>query len=383
MFERLLENKEHCLTAAAEQEPTPQPTTEKTSPAPKTAEKAETSLTTRPPQSAHQPSAQPGPPSEAKSNSVKPAATKPDKPPVSENTPRSAVGSSPQQPTPPDDKSARFEPEDAPEKLTVAEEKKRAVHARRQRRYQMVRSLHQQGLSIREIARRTNISRQTVSKYINAEQCPQYPKGVKRTSKLDPYVGVIRQRLAAGCHNARTIFHDLRKRGSDGSYELVARCCRKVAGRKAERCASSQSSPPKEELLPWSARRASWVLTKPHEDLTLDEESALKRITVSDQEVAEAHTLGQRFGSMIRQQDASALMPWLEAIVASGIDTLKRFASGIEQDFDAVNAALRLPYSQGQVEGQVNRLKLIKRQMYGRAKFDLLRKRVLGYQAPG
>lgn len=76
-------------------------------------------------------------------------------------------------------------------------------------------------------------------------------------------------------------------------------------------------------------------------------------------------------------------MPWLEDIAESGIDTLKRFGDSIKGDLAAVTSALCLPWSQGQVEGQVNRLKLIKRQMYGRAKFDLLRKRVLGCPAPG
>jgi len=81
---------------------------------------------------------------------------------------------------------------------------------------------------------------------------------------------------------------------------------------------------------------------------------------------------------MIRLSEANALLPWLSDVAKSRIDTLKHFACGIEQDLDAVRNALCLPWSQGQVEGQVNRLKLIKRQMYGRASFELLRKRVIG-----
>ena len=98
----------------------------------------------------------------------------------------------------------------------------------------------------------------------------------------------------------------------------------------------------------------------------------------TDDKVAEAYVLGQRFVQMVRERQSQALLPWLEDATKSGIEALKQFAKGIKQDLDAVTNALSLPWSNGQTEGQVNRLKLIKRQMYGRANFDLLRKRVIG-----
>ena len=99
----------------------------------------------------------------------------------------------------------------------------------------------------------------------------------------------------------------------------------------------------------------------------------------TDEEVAQAHTLGQDFVEMVRGHQPEALLPWLEDATASGVEALNQFAKGIKQDLAAVTNALSLPWSNGQTEGQVNRLKLIKRQMYGRANFDLLRKRVLAY----
>ena len=104
----------------------------------------------------------------------------------------------------------------------------------------------------------------------------------------------------------------------------------------------------------------------------------------SDEDAAEAYSLGQRFINMVRERQPDELLPWLEDAVKSGMDsmdTLKGFANGIQRDLDAVMNALSLPWSNGQTEGQVNRLKLIKRQMYGRANFDLLRKRVITYPA--
>ena len=97
----------------------------------------------------------------------------------------------------------------------------------------------------------------------------------------------------------------------------------------------------------------------------------------ADEKVAKAYTLGQRFIDMVRERQSESLLPWLEVTSRSGIDALKGFANGIKQDLDVVTNALSLIWSNGQTEGQVNRLKLIKRQMYGRANFDLLRKRVL------
>jgi transposase len=80
---------------------------------------------------------------------------------------------------------------------------------------------------------------------------------------------------------------------------------------------------------------------------------------------------------MVKRRDHAAYEQWIEDARQSGVGELESFAVGLERDAGAVRAALRLPYSNGQVEGQVNRLKLIKRMAYGRASFELLRQRVL------
>ena len=108
-----------------------------------------------------------------------------------------------------------------------------------------------------------------------------------------------------------------------------------------------------------------------------DEQQALQRMQQASGTVNQAYSLSQRFCRMIKEGSYSSLRPWLEEAKKSGIDALKQFAKGIKQDYDAIENALRYEWSNGQVEGQVNRLKLIKRQMYGRANFDLLRKRIL------
>jgi len=98
----------------------------------------------------------------------------------------------------------------------------------------------------------------------------------------------------------------------------------------------------------------------------------------ADEAVATANTLVQQFVNMVRQRQADRLAPWTETASLCSVPAIARFANNLLNDFAAVHNALLLSWSNGQVEGQVHRLKLIKRQMYGRANFDLLRKRVIG-----
>jgi transposase len=225
------------------------------------------------------------------------------------------------------------------------------------------------------------LSRITVRKYIEAETCPMYPEGVKRGSKLAPYMSYIQQRWESGCHNATQIWRELRQLGFDGSRGLIAIWAVSKRDRSPQSFPVTQSpdsgSVSSKEAVPWSSNRASWLLVKQEEELTEDEKQALERMKKADAEVAQAHTLGQRFSDMIQESQHESLLPWLDDVARSGISALMGFANGIKQDIAAVTNALSLPWSNGQTEGQVNRLKLIKRQMYGRANFDLLRRRVL------
>ncbi len=271
--------------------------------------------------------------------------------------------------------------EDIPRQLTRLEQEKKARHERRQERYEEVRQLRQQGLPIRKIARSLKLSRITVRKYIKAETCPMYPEGIIRESKLAPYIDYVQQRWESGCHNASQIWRELCQLGFDGSRGLVVRWAAKervkLPSPQLEGFHRESKTASKSEIVPWSPNRAAWLLIKPEDDLTVEDKQSLERMKESDEDVAEAYSLGQRFIKMVRERQPDSLLPWLGDAVKSGIDTLKGFANGIQQDLAAVMNALSLPWSNGQTEGQVNRLKLIKRQMYGRANFDLLRKRVI------
>ena len=264
---------------------------------------------------------------------------------------------------------------DTPSKLTKAEKQKLKRRRKRQERYRAVKELHEQGFSQSDISRRLRIDPKTIRKYIGSDTCPLYPEGRARRSKLDPHKEYITQRWHEGCRNATQILHEIRHMGFKGSRSIMMDWVSKTL--KLSRSPRSQSLPGR--IVPWSASRASWLLVKQEEELTEDEKQSLERMKQTDEKVAEAYALGQRFADMIRERQSEALLPWLEDVAQSSISALMEFAKGVKQDLAAVTNALSLPWSNGQVEGQVNRLKFIKRQMYGRANFDLLRKRVLVY----
>lgn len=274
----------------------------------------------------------------------------------------------------------------APQILTKAEELREIRRQRKQERFELVRTMHQEGTSAREIGRQLQMSTNTVHKYLDAESCPFYPEGIKRgPSKLDPYLNYLTARWEEGCHNGTQLWREIRDRDFSGCRPLVSRwataqrrqtphqiCCDETVHRRPSSV---------HKTVPWSARRTAWLLVKPENDMDEDESQALQRVKEADPLVDRAHEFAQAFQEMIRQRRPEKLAQWLLDAVGTGIAPLISFANGIQKDLDAVYNALSMPWSSGQTEGHVNRLKFVKRQMYGRANFDLLRKRVLGHPA--
>jgi transposase len=124
-------------------------------------------------------------------------------------------------------------------------------------------------------------------------------------------------------------------------------------------------------------RQATWLLLRDPDELDSVERAYLEALGQRCPEVDGARGLARSFVAMVRDRDPAALAPWVEAAERSDLPELRSFAAGLRRDWAAVTAGLELPWSNGQTEGQVNRLKLLKRQMFGRAGFDLLRRRLL------
>lgn len=126
-----------------------------------------------------------------------------------------------------------------------------------------------------------------------------------------------------------------------------------------------------------SPRALRWLLTRKREDLDQEDQARLDQLLKLSPQLPTLYTLLHAFLEMVREREQEQLRPWMQQATKSGITELKSFAAGIERDYDAVYAALHLPWSQGQTEGFVNKLKTAKRMMYGRAGFALLRQRLL------
>ena len=133
---------------------------------------------------------------------------------------------------------------------------------------------------------------------------------------------------------------------------------------------------------PWSAKRASWLLFEEETQLGLAEWQALQRMHAVQPELVRVQELAHEFLAMMQQRQPEKLDPWLAQIKQAKIPTLEGFGQGIQNDILAVKADMTYEWSNGQTEGQVNRLKMLKRQMCGPANFDLLRRRFLGLRRP-
>jgi transposase len=191
---------------------------------------------------------------------------------------------------------------------------------------------------------------------------------------LDSYLDYLKRRWDEGCHKAAQLFREIKDQGFAGSPYMVRR--RVVAWREPR-----ESGQTGEESRPtWrpSPRTVTWLLLKLNGDRTVEQEIFLVALRQGWPELMENVALIQEFRSLLRQRRPDDLDAWVAlADEPSILPEIKQFAHNLHQDWAAVLEAIRQPWSNGQVEGQVNRLKTIKRQMYGRANFDLLRQRVL------
>jgi transposase len=272
-----------------------------------------------------------------------------------------------------------------------------ASRARRRARYDEVRRRHLAGEPLLAIARATGLARATVRKHARAESFPEWAAHGPRRSIIDPYLPYLERRVAEGCDNGVALWHELRAQGFSGGAKQVHRWLAerrttpaksrwRVCGPDAARRPAARSTG---AALP-APRRLAWSLVQPIAMLGAAETAAIARVE-QDEESRTVAGLARRFtalvracgaqsrqgGSQIPAEPTAALDAWLAEARACGASTIETFAAGLETDGAAVRAALTHAWSSGQGEGQVTRLKLLKRQSYGRAGFDLLRRRVL------
>jgi transposase len=234
--------------------------------------------------------------------------------------------------------------------------------------------LHRQKIPLRAIARRLGMNRSTIRRWLAAGSFPERAR--RRTVRgTDPFTEQLKRLWEQGCHNAAQLTRELKELGFRGSYPMVRRC---VAGWRAK--GPQAATKGREELrFPCpSPRRVSWWLLKDRDELEPEEGLFVEMLLGGCSELKRAVDLAREFGEMVRNRLASRWDEWIAQIQDPATPReIRSFAEGLQKDEQAVRAALSLEWSNGQVEGQINKLKTLKRQMYGRAGFALLRSRLL------
>jgi len=260
----------------------------------------------------------------------------------------------------------------APIKLNRHEQQRQQRREKRKALFEAVRAAYQRGLTKRAIARELGITRTTVRRFLKAGDFPERAPR-RRRSELDSFREYLEKRWAEGCHNASQLWRELRQHGYGGQRSRVKEYV------QAWRTKSSLPRSKPRRSLP-NLRLVAFWLTKPPMQRSPDEQRWVEAVTASHAQVAMAEHLAQQFRKVFKERNSDALKSWLATSLASEIPELRCFVAGVQRDYEAVVAAVEQHWSNGQVEGQVHRLKLLKRQMYGRGGFLLLRRRVLPFR---
>lgn len=267
-------------------------------------------------------------------------------------------------------------------RLWYARQKEAAAkrHERLVEQWREIRRLFLAGMELREISRTLGVSVRSVYRYKDLAEPPPRPAYKRRASVLDPYVPYLVRRWNEGCHNGRRLYREIREQGYSHCRTNVDRLLAEF--RRATARGKPVSSVPRAKKgavagsFP-SAKNAAALLMRRKERLSAEQAAYLERLAAADGAVADARRLTQDFAEMVRNLGGDDLDTWLEEAEASEAPVMRRFAAGLRKDLAAVRAGLTEEWSNGPVEGFVNTLKLVKRQGYGRAGFDLLRARVL------
>jgi transposase len=262
---------------------------------------------------------------------------------------------------------------------TPASPRQEAALAKRQRRveqFQRVYELRRQGTPIRQIARDLNMSRKSVRRYLCCEQCPDWRPGRSRRSGMDAHREWIDARIVEGRINASDLHRELTMKGVRLSYAAVRRYLTKRLGRAGKTRLRVNAAKPKAAPPP-SPKQLSFDWIRRPEKCTVEAQLRLDKIRAASTDLRAALDLTDEFTALVRKRSTGPLKEWLSRAEVSACPEVRNFAEGIRRDESAVNAAITTQWSNGPVEGHVNRLKTIKRQMYGRAGFTLLKARVM------
>lgn len=251
-----------------------------------------------------------------------------------------------------------------PELLTCAERLQYEGYLRREETIATILALAKDGAAIKQIVRKTGHSRNRVRQVLRGDRGEVFRT---RQSSLDAHLPLLDAQWAGGCRNGAKLWRRLKLDGFRGSQRVVSEWA--TRRRRAEKASDQQL-----QKVP-SARTIARLMTSARDHMSKADTVTIAAIEAGVPTLVAARTLTDRFHTIIRKRAEPDLVPWIAAASESLIGS---FASGVTKDIAAVHAALVQPWSNGQTEGQITKLKLVKRQMYGRAKIDLLQARLIG-----
>ena len=248
-----------------------------------------------------------------------------------------------------------------------------ARHNSRERRlayYQKVQQLHQAGWSIRQIGRELNLNRTTVRRYALAESFPERIRRPTGRSMLTPYLAYLEQRYQEGCHNAQQLWREICQQGYPGSDSQPTKWLSRRRNEGAQLAEKQTligqplanqmlSSPPKPPIELPSTQRLSWLMVRPVSLLEEIDRQLLIHVC-RDPTINQVYNLAKEFTTMVRGRQVEVLDDWLIRCQNTSSALLQQFGLRLQQDYAAVRAALSTEWSNGQTEGQVTRVKLIK-----------------------
>ena len=245
-----------------------------------------------------------------------------------------------------------------------------ALVRRTRERYEAVQALRAAGKGIKPIMRELGLAKETVRRFARAASAEDLLANARgrRPSVLDDFKPYLHQRWTAGCTNMLQLHAEIKAAGYPGSYATVRLYLQPFR--------ATGTAPPPAAAPPKTRHVASWILRDP---ATLDdqEQAKLQQVRARCPHLDALANHVTEFAKILTGRHGGLLDAWIAAVEADDQPDLRSFTTGLKQDHTAVINGLTLPHSSGAVEGNVNRIKMIKRQMYGRASFDLLRKRVL------
>ena len=250
--------------------------------------------------------------------------------------------------------------------------------ATRYARYCAVKQLQRQGVSQQGIVRTLAMSPNTVRRYVRADTFPERAR-YRLGSRLDAYLPFLHARWAQGVRTPAVLWQELRNQGYPGTVRMIERYV-VCLGQRLQGLTPQESAQFLQVATTFktpSVRQVTAWLQRPLSALTVEQTQFVTPLGEGTPDVRVVRELALAFRQLMKARTVAALSAWVETAEQCPVPEVRTFAVGIRQEYSAVAASLEYPWSNGPVEGQVNRLKTIKRQMYGRANFDLLRARVL------